>query len=71
MDPSSRPNGEVAPKSRKPWEEPQIVLERLLLVSAQDVGPGGSPFETAPIGPANMPGVMGPLGTSGGSGTCL
>jgi hypothetical protein len=46
---------------RRPWEEPQIVLERLLLVSAQEGPQGGPP----------QPGFIGPLGTSGGSGNCI
>lgn len=45
--------------ARKRWEEPAIVLDRSLIVSAQD-GPGGAP---------GMPqGFVGPLTTSGGSG---
>jgi hypothetical protein len=67
MDPSSRPNIESVLKTPKSWEEPQIVLERLLLVSAQDIAPVGPSFDVGPVGPA----VMGPLGTSGGSGGCL
>jgi hypothetical protein len=46
---------------RQPWEEPKIVLERSLLVSAQE-GPQ--------VGPP-QPGFIGPLGTSGNSGNCL
>jgi hypothetical protein len=46
---------------RRPWEEPQIVLERLLLVSAQEGPQGGPP----------QPGFIGPLGTSGNTGNCL
>jgi hypothetical protein len=51
------------PKARKRWEEPCIVLERGLEVSAQGSPPGSNPFQ-----PPN--GFLGPLGTSGGSGTC-
>lgn len=48
--------------ARKPWQTPAIVLERSLEVAAQD-GP--------PKGPMAAPGgFLGPLGTSGGSGTC-
>ncbi len=52
--------GETTVDPRQPWEEPEIVLERLLLVSAQEGPQGGPP----------QPGFIGPLGTSGGSGTC-
>ncbi len=46
---------------RKRWEPPAIVLERSLEVSAQ----GGPPQ------PGFAPqGFLGPLGTSGGKGTC-
>ena len=52
----------VSQPDRKPWQPPAIVLERSLEVSAQD-GP--------PKGPMAAPGgFLGPLGTSGGSGTC-
>ena len=44
----------------QPWEEPQIILERLLLVSAQQGPTGGPP----------QPGFLGPLGTSGNQGIC-
>lgn len=48
---------------RKHWEAPAIVLERSLEVSAQ-----GGP----PSGPVGAPsGFLGPLGTSGGAGTCM
>jgi hypothetical protein len=70
MDPTSRSNSQFAPEIRKAWVDPAIVLERQLLVSAQDSAPGGS-FEIGPAGPTNMQSFMGPLGTSGGSGTCL
>ena len=46
--------------ARQPWEEPQIILERLLLVSAQQGPTGGPP----------QPGFLGPLGTSGNQGIC-
>ncbi len=49
--------------SRKTWEAPKIVLERLLMVSAQGPNPGGPPFE-------NPQGFIGPLNTSGGTGNC-
>jgi hypothetical protein len=47
---------------RKRWEEPAIVLERSLEVSAQ----GGPP--SAPGAPN---GFLGPLSASGGSGSCV
>ena len=50
--------GQVETAARKTWETPRIVLERSLEVSAQG-GPPGAPN-----------GFIGPLGTSGGSGTC-
>jgi len=54
---------------RKRWEEPKVVLERSLLVSAQEGDPGAPPVAPgAPVGPS---GFLGPLGTSGGSGSCL
>jgi hypothetical protein len=59
MEPKT--TNESAGDSRLPWEEPQVVLERLLLVSAQDGPTGGPP----------QPGFVGPLNTSGNSGTCL
>lgn len=47
---------------RQPWHPPAIVLERSLEVSAQ----GGPPQ------PGFSPqGFLGPLGTSGGKGTCV
>lgn len=46
---------------RKRWERPAIVFERSLEVSAQ----GGPPQPG--FGPQ---GFLGPLGTSGGTGTC-
>lgn len=52
-------HNETPRTARKAWDEPRIVLERLLLVSAQDLGPEGSPFDGAPQG------FLGPLGTSG------
>ncbi len=58
---------EAAEVLRKSWEEPRIVLERSLLVSAQEGDPGAPPIPGAPSGPS---GFMGPLGTSGGSGLC-
>ena len=53
---------------RKAWEAPRIVLERSLLVSAQEGDTGAPPIPGAPVGPS---GFMGPLGTSGGTGECL
>lgn len=51
----------LAPVVRQCWEEPAIILERPLQVSAQG-GPGGAP---------GMPqGFLGPLGTSGPDGGC-
>lgn len=71
MDSSHCPNTETAPETRKSWEEPRIVLERLLLVSAQDGRPKDSslPFKPMDVNPGG-PSFMGPLGTSGGSGNC-
>ena len=63
MDLVSRPNDQSTHLIRKAWEDPQIVLERQLLVSAQDVAPGGPSF--------GVPGAIGPLSTSGASGNCL
>lgn len=70
MDPTTACTNQTPPETRKSWEEPRIVLERLLLVSAQE-GPKDhtlpfSPGEVAPGGPS----FLGPLGTSGGLGTC-
>lgn len=48
--------------ARKPWEAPAIVLERPLETQAQRLPPQSSP-DSAP--------VVGPFGTSGGTGTCL
>jgi AdoMet-dependent heme synthase len=47
---------------RKPWEEPKIVLERLLLVAAQDATPE-APFP-------DQQGFLGPLNASGVPGMC-
>lgn len=55
-------------ETRKAWEEPCIVLERSLLVSAQEGDTGAPPIPGAPVGPS---GFMGPLTASGGSGGCL
>jgi hypothetical protein len=58
----SKPNTDTTPRpSRKRWEAPAIVLERSLLVSAQDGPP-------QPFGAPN--GLLGPLGASGDSGNC-
>lgn len=46
--------------TRKAWQAPAIVLERSLEVAAQGGPPGGAPG-----------GFLGPLGTSGNSGTCV
>ncbi len=51
---------QVKRTERKPWQPPAIVLERSLEVSAQ----GGPPQ------PGFGQGFLGPLGTSGGKGTC-
>lgn len=51
----------VEGQRRQPWEPPAIVFERSLEVSAQ----GGPPQPG--FGPQ---GFLGPLGTSGGKGTC-
>ena len=56
-----RPEQELHPM-RKPWEAPAIVLERPLETQAQRLPPQSSP-DAAP--------VVGPFGTSGGTGTCL
>lgn len=57
--------GESESNTRKAWEEPRIVLERSLVVTAQGVGPQGAPpFIEQPQG------MIGPLGTSGNSGSC-
>lgn len=48
-------------ETRKAWEEPSIVLERSLLISAQEGDTGAAPIPGAPSGPQ---GFMGPLGTS-------
>jgi hypothetical protein len=54
---------------RHAWQEPKIVLERQLLVSAQDGGTG-SGSRSMPGAPV-APGFIGPLGTSGNTGNCL
>lgn len=54
-------------ETRKIWEEPCIVLERSLLVSAQEGDTGAPPIPGAPVGPQ---GFMGPLGTSSPQGIC-
>ena len=59
MEPKLTPTA-VNSDLRQPWEEPHIVLERSLLVSAQE-GPAGGPPQ---------PGFIGPLCTSGNSGNC-
>ena len=48
------------------WEDPFISVERGLEVSAQGGPPGDGPAKPGPA-----PAFLGPLGTSGGSGTCL
>ncbi len=48
---------------KRAWEEPAIVLERSLLAAAQDPAP------TRRAGRARS-GLLGPLNTSGGMGTC-
>lgn len=50
------------PVERKPWEAPAIVLERPLETQAQRLPPQSGP---------DMAPVVGPFGTSGGTGTCL
>ena len=52
--------------AKSPWEDPFITVERELEVSAQGGPPGGGPAR-----PGSAPGFLGPLGTSGGTGTCL
>lgn len=59
MEPKLKPT-EPDCDLRQPWEEPRIVLERSLLVTAQEGPPGGPP----------QAGFIGPLGTSGNSGNC-
>lgn len=68
MDTTMNSNVESTVVTRKRWDEPCIVLERSLLVSAQEGVTGAPPIPGAPSGPS---GFLGPLGTSGGSGTCL
>jgi hypothetical protein len=64
---SEQPIPESAARAR--WEEPRIVLERSLQVSAQG-GPPGSPGR--PNGAPMQPfGLLGPLGTSGDVGGCI
>ncbi len=72
MNTSQQTNGESALVARKSWEEPCIVLERLLLVSAQDDGKSGSSFiPDNPIGVnPGGPGFMGPLSASGTKPSC-
>lgn len=48
---------------RQTWLEPAIVLERSLLAAAQDPSPTRRAGRT-------RNGLLGPLNTSGGSGTC-
>lgn len=56
----------IRPQERKVWEPPAIVLERSLLVSAQDPVPGERrAARTRPNG------LIGPLSASGGGGQCL
>ena len=54
---------------RRTWEEPQIVMERLLLASAQEGDPGAPTIPGAP--PVGPQGILGPLNSSGDSGECL
>lgn len=54
---------EATEVQRRAWEEPAIVLERSLLVSAQEGDPGAPPIPGAPSGPQ---GFMGPLENSQG-----
>lgn len=49
-----------ATAARKRWEDPRIVLERPLLVSAQEGDPGAAPIPGAP----KPPGMIGPMGIS-------
>lgn len=61
MNHNNAPRSVVSETTRRqPWQEPQIVYDAALESSAQD-GPPGAP---------KGPGVLGPLGTSGGTGTC-
>jgi hypothetical protein len=59
--------GQPSPADRKFWEDPCLTLERALEVSAQ----GGRPPTGG--GPEFRPdrGFLGPLGTSGGTGSCF
>jgi hypothetical protein len=67
MEDSSSPRrAEVAlPPARKAWAEPAIVLERSLEAAAEGVPPAGR--RPARV---RLNGLLGPLGTSGGSGNC-
>lgn len=53
MIPSSGKTAAPLPVTRKPWVQPQIILERSLEVQAQDGGPGFQQFQGAmgPFGP--------------------
>lgn len=72
MDQALHASIESAPAVRKSWEEPRIVLERLLLVSAQD---GGGKGESGIFGPSQgapgAPSFLGPLNASGDGSGCL
>lgn len=48
--------------ARRRWQAPAVIFERSLEAAAQDGPPKG------PMGAPN--GFLGPLGTSGGKGTC-
>jgi hypothetical protein len=61
------------PMLRKRWEEPRIVLERSLEVTAQAGWPYAPPQadNQTSQGPMGAPmGFLGPLNTSGGTGRC-
>jgi hypothetical protein len=69
MEPIVKSSFAANQDARKSWEEPQIVLKRSLLVSAQEGTTGAPPVPGAPPGP----GVLGPLSASvtAGSNDCF
>jgi hypothetical protein len=56
--------------ARTRWEEPRIVLERSLIVSAQGGPPGAPPGFKAEGAPMRPFGYLGPLDTSQDTGMC-